>query len=286
MKLNDLKYNEICDDGVNSCLMKVDNKLVVRGCNKGNTDCGSDDTTCKTCKEVNCNTGIFPTKRINCYQCSGSSCLDIATNTELTKPCLNYVADDKCYTLGKSETDMIRGCQSDTKDNQCSSSTTQGCLFCSADNCNNLKYKYDQKLKCHRCTSSDPANDCFKEQTGKESQNCEKQLLYTDKEYCYARLDNGKIERGCLSDNDKVTLENCADDEVCTKCNNADGCNSKAMESKFTCIVCRSDINENCRDNADKFEGKPCRTAESSPADGCFTGIWSKYCWTCYLSKF
>ncbi|KAM7352834.1 uncharacterized protein ACRADG_005199 [Cochliomyia hominivorax] len=274
MNTNDMQYSEICSDGITECLLKVDdNKLIVRGCNTGKISC-SDNTTCKTCKGTNCNTGIFPDKRINCYQCSGSSCLDTTNLT--SKPCLKYVSNDKCYTLGKSETEMIRGCQSDGDNNQCST-TNDSCLFCSADNCNNLKYKYDQKLKCHHCESNDPTNDCFKEQTGKEFKNCEKQILYDAEPYCYSRVDDsGAIKRGCLHDDDKVTIDNCKDnDDVCIKCNNADGCNSKAMSHEFTCIVCRSDLDQQCFNDADKIAGKECRTSPSSPQEGCFHGIWN-----------
>ncbi|XP_065357857.1 prestalk protein [Calliphora vicina] len=277
MTANDLKYNQICAEGVKKCIKKVANKLVVRSCASDSdiTQC-TDANTCETCDSVNCNTGIFPTKRINCYQCTGSSCTDVATNSLVSKPCPNYEDKDQCYTKGKSETDMTRGCKSDTKDNQCTA-TGEGCVFCSSDNCNNLKYKYDQVLKCHQCSSNDATNDCFKQQTGQEFKNCEKQILYSDTEYCYTQLTSDTINRGCLHDNADLTLDNCKDGDsaTCNKCNNANGCNSKAQTIEFTCIVCRSDLNEKCWDDADTLTGQKCRTSTSSAAEGCFHGIWN-----------
>lgn len=276
---NTVKFMKICNANQAQCIINVKDKKVIRGCASADdvTAC-TDATTCKVCDNVFCNTGIFPTARINCYQCTESTCNDVTANNIASKPCLNYVADDKCYTKGTSETTMKRGCQSDvdTTANECSAEK-EGCLFCKDSNCNNLKYKHDQALKCYQCTGSSTAKDCFNKQSGTDFKNCEKQILYNDVEYCYTRVNGDTITRGCLHDNTELTVDNCKDDSVCTKCTtkDKDGCNSAEFSSIFTCINCRSDDDPKCWNDAGKMTGKECRTAEGSAADGCFHGIWN-----------
>ncbi|XP_037825457.1 uncharacterized protein LOC119613503 [Lucilia sericata] len=229
MNINDLKYNQICEEGIKKCLKKVEEKLVVRDC-ATETDiikC-TDANVCEICDSINCNSGIYPKKRIICYQCTGSSCLDVTADNIVYKACTNYEEDDRCYTIAKSETDMIRGCKSDTKDNPCSDAAV-GCAYCTSDNCNNLKYKYEQKLRCHQCTSDDQENECFKTQTSQVFEECENELFYNESEYCYLHMNDSTIERGCLQDQPLLTVDNCHDDEnyICYKCNHTNGCNSK-----------------------------------------------------------
>lgn len=278
MSANDYKYNKICDEGIAKCLVKVDNKLIVRGCASATETC-NDSNTCTICTSDKCNAGIFPPNRLQCYQCNGDKCNDVLANSIASKPCLNYVDKDECYTKGEDDTKMIRGCKSDAKENQCTSAAT-GCVFCSPDKCNSLKYKHDQTLKCYQCTGENVDSDCFKEQTSKDFKACTEQILYTEEEYCYSAINDDTIKRGCLHDNKDLTVDVCTanDKDSCTKCNTADGCNSaKKDPEEFSCIVCRSDMEKKCYDDADKLTGQKCRTGASSSKDGCFHGIWSKY---------
>ncbi|XP_037819807.1 uncharacterized protein LOC119609160 [Lucilia sericata] len=203
------------------------------------------------------NTGIFPKGRITCYQCTGSSCEDVTANNIVYKVCANYEENDQCYTVAKSEIDMTRGCKSDTRDNECLDAA-EGCVFCSNNNCNNLKYIYDQVLKCHQCTSDDITSECFDKQTSKVFEKCKRQIRYNFPEYCYTQINGNTIKRGCLHDNLDLTLDLCQDidSDTCSKCNNRDGCNSEKETLDFTCI------------------GKHCRVSPSSPKEGCFHGIW------------
>ncbi|XP_037819819.1 prestalk protein-like [Lucilia sericata] len=276
MNINDQKYNHICVEGVSRCFKKVVNKLVVRGCaSKSDIQQCSNSKTCETCDSVNCNTGIFPKGRITCYQCTGSSCEDVTANNIVYKVCANYEENDQCYTVAKSEIDMTRGCKSDTRDNECLDAA-EGCVFCSNNNCNNLKYIYDQVLKCHQCTSDDITSECFDKQTSKVFEKCKRQIRYNFPEYCYTQINGNTIKRGCLHDNLDLTLDLCQDidSDTCSKCNNRDGCNSEKETLDFTCIVCRSDENFKCWDEANTFKGKHCRVSPSSPKEGCFHGIW------------
>ncbi|XP_037819802.1 uncharacterized protein LOC119609156 [Lucilia sericata] len=229
MNINDLEYNHICVEGVRRCIKKVVNKLVVRDCATENDiqQC-TDSKTCETCDSINCNTGVFPKGRITCYQCTGSSCEDITANNIVDKVCANYEENDQCYMKAKNENDMTRGCKSDTRDNECLDAA-EGCVFCSNNNCNNLKYIYDQVLKCHQCTSDVPTNKCFDKQTSKVFEKCKRQIRYTFPEYCYTQINGNTIKRGCLHDNLDLTVDICkdADSDTCTKCNNGDGCNNR-----------------------------------------------------------
>ena len=276
MTANDYKYNKVCDAGITKCIAKVDNKLVVRGCASDTEKC-NDNNTCKICEGDKCNQGIFPVNRVQCYQCNGDKCNDVSAVT--SKPCLNFDDKDECYTKGENDTTMIRGCKSDTTANQCSTTAT-GCVYCATSKCNSLKYKHDQTLKCYQCTGENVDSDCFKEQTSKDFKACTEQILYSDAEYCYSAVSAETIKRGCLHDNKDLAAEACTgnDSDSCTKCNTADGCNSgKKNAEEFTCIVCRSDIDYKCYDEATKFTGEKCRTGTSSSKDGCFHGLWSKY---------
>lgn len=276
MNVNDLKYNQICEAGITKCIVKVDNKLTVRSCaSESDVSKCADANTCKTCDSINCNTGIFPQKRINCYQCNGTTCTDVATNSVSSKPCLIYEEKDECYTKAESEVDMSRGCKSDSKDNKCSTGA-EGCAFCATDNCNSFKYKRDQERKCYQCKGDSTSTECFNQQTGTDYKNCEKQILYNATEYCYTKSDGDDIARGCL--HDALTLDECKDgDSYCTKCNDSDGCNNKTVSNEFTCIVCRSDLDKSCYNEAQYLTGQKCRTSESSSKEGCFHGIWSEY---------
>ncbi|XP_073826137.1 uncharacterized protein isoform X2 [Musca autumnalis] len=263
------KYNDICDAYDTQCFVNVKDKKVERRCAGADDQC-SNETTCKKSTGFNSNAGYFPTKRVHCYQCAVNDCSDVSSNNVPSKPCLNYVDNDECYMTAESATAVTRGCKSDDS-SKCSSGTEQGCLTCNTDNCNNALYEKQQKLKCIQCQGS----DCFKEQPATEAKDCEKKILYSDTEACYTLLANSSIQRNCLH-NDAAIKEECEKaGESCKVCSNEDGCNRSAESSNFTCIVCRSDENKDCWNDASKVTGKTCRTADSSPEEGCFHGIWN-----------
>lgn len=183
-----MKYNEICEAADTECFSNVKDKKVERRCAASADTCtDANSATCKKCKGANCNTGIFPDGRKQCYQCNGTDCADVTSHSDWLKVCLNFVETDECYMFADDSQAVTRGCKSDDG-TKCSDATKAECELCSE-----------------------------------------------------------------------------------TKCND------KTYDTKFTCIACRSDEEQNCWNNADKLTGKPCRTTESSKEDGCFHGIWSKY---------
>ncbi|XP_061388474.1 protein psiQ-like [Musca vetustissima] len=267
--VSDKKYNDICTAADTQCFVNVKDKKVERRCAAADDSCSS-DTTCKKTTGSLSNAGLFPSKRIHCYQCAVNGCSDVTANSVASKPCRNYIDNDVCYMTAESATSVTRGCKSDDT-SKCSSGSEQGCVTCSTDNCNNALYERQQKLKCIQCQGS----DCFKEQPTSEAKDCEKKILYSDKEACYTLLADDTIQRNCLH-NDAAVKEKCEKaGESCKVCSDSDGCNRSAETSNFQCIVCRSDETPECWNDAAKVSGKNCRTGASSPEEGCFHGIWN-----------
>uniref|UniRef100_A0A1L8EIA9 DUF753 domain-containing protein n=1 Tax=Haematobia irritans TaxID=7368 RepID=A0A1L8EIA9_HAEIR len=266
------KYNDICATSATECFVNVKDKKVERRCASDSDSCDASSSTCRKTSGAISNTGIFPSSRIHCYQCSESGCSDITTSNVKSQPCQNYDVDDQCYMLAESDTKIERGCKSDSG-SKCSGSTedSKDCYSCKTDNCNNSTYKKNQKLKCIQCEGS----DCFKEQQASEAKDCKEEILYNAEESCITMLTNSGIYRGCLHDNAEYAEECGKENSSCKKCNTTDGCNKEAEENSFTCIVCRSDEKKECWNDADTLTGQTCRTGSSSPEEGCFHGIWN-----------
>ncbi|XP_005187592.1 protein psiQ [Musca domestica] len=265
-----VKYNEICESSTTQCFVQVKDKKVERRCATADDSCNN-DTTCKKTDGSISNAGYFPTKRIHCYQCAQTDCSDVSVSAVPKKPCRNYVDNDECYMTAESATAVTRGCKSDDNAKCGTGGGEQGCVTCQTDNCNNSTYERQQKLKCIQCQGT----DCYKEQAAAEAKDCEKKILYSDKEACFTLVADGDIQRSCLH-NDAATKEKCEKaGDACKVCSNEDGCNRSAESSNFQCIVCRSDENKDCWNDASKVSGKKCRTGESSPEEGCFHGIWN-----------
>lgn len=82
--------------------------ITIRGCSSHRHDdnnissqlieCnGSND--CSSCKTDKCNGNIFPENRLHCLHCGGSSCVNQTNTIDVRHPCVNYVADDNCYSV-------------------------------------------------------------------------------------------------------------------------------------------------------------------------------------------
>uniref|UniRef100_A0A1L8E6H3 Putative secreted protein n=1 Tax=Haematobia irritans TaxID=7368 RepID=A0A1L8E6H3_HAEIR len=147
------KYNDICATSATECFVNVKDKKVERRCASDSDSCDASSSTCRKTSGAISNTGIFPSSRIHCYQCSESGCSDITTSNVKSQPCQNYDVDDQCYMLAESDTKIERGCKSDSG-SKCSGSTedSKDCYSCKTDNCNNSTYKKNQKLKCIQCS--------------------------------------------------------------------------------------------------------------------------------------
>ncbi|XP_061397345.1 uncharacterized protein LOC133333026 [Musca vetustissima] len=142
--VSDKKYNDICPAADTQCFVNVKDKKVERRCAAADDSCSS-DTICKKTTGSLSNAGLFPSKRIHCYQCAVNGCSDVTANSVASKPCRNYIDNDVCYMTAESATSVTRGCKSDDT-SKCSSGSEQGCVTCSTDNCNNALYERGQGL--------------------------------------------------------------------------------------------------------------------------------------------
>lgn len=248
----------------------VDEMKVVRGCSVRGNECNVESDTCQKCNESNCNKGIFPKNRLNCFQCDTvENCKRDITENTFAKPCLNYVKDDKCYLYRDGSTSTKLGCQSDIENNPCTKDTANGqCRYCSDSNCNRRLFQEAMRIKCIQCSGNRTSNhDCFELSAGAfPAKVCE----MDDVIGCYTKQEGDTITRGCCNKNMANSGLNC----VACDGNNDAGCNNVA--DYFTCIRCRSDDNGNCKDMRQSIQGEKCRTG-SGREEGCFSGIWSKY---------
>uniref|UniRef100_A0A1A9VDT1 DUF753 domain-containing protein n=1 Tax=Glossina austeni TaxID=7395 RepID=A0A1A9VDT1_GLOAU len=272
---NITKYNKICDADA-QCFSKLINKKVAKGCATSSI-CGNDEE-CDRCSGGICNAGLFPKDRRSCYKCEDQNCDNVSE--EKQNYCKNYVKGDSCYTYGDSEQTMQRGCQSDEISNPCpAGGTDPKCRTCSdSHNCNDTPYKVDQGLKCIQCSySKDKEQDknCIDAQNPNNAKTCLKKIPFNADGMCFTQKTSDSFQRGCLYDH-MQTPDECNADNGCTTCNDADGCNREEASSNLTCIACRSDENQKCRNAANTLPGTKCRTG-SSLDERCFFGTWRKY---------
>ncbi|XP_030383159.1 uromodulin-like [Scaptodrosophila lebanonensis] len=258
------EYNQVCELG-NMCVKQLnDAKRVVRGCGDGKS-CESNTEACIACVGPNCNEGIYPESRLQCYQCENCNFL----NNNSSMPCLVYDDAEKCYARAESADTMQRGCFSDPAA-KCSASTTDPkCLSCNENGCNKLKY--ERNVDCFQCSDAD---SCAGSQAENIVPPCSKPVGYAETDVCYTQVKDGITYRGCFNERDSQ-LGECSEATSCTTCISK-ACNweetGKVQDSNFTCIRCRSDNFAGCRDAADKIGGEKC-TKECTD-NKCFTGTW------------
>lgn len=200
-------------------------------------------TTCKICSEADgCNNGIFPDNRLQCHQCKKSddaTCAnDLGAGVTKSGICKRYKADDKCYLRVNADSTFERGCQSDLGEanaNVCNA--LSDCLVCDGNNCNKLSEQtLKDSAKCQQCDSSDslcePATSLVK--------NCANGL----NDACIVRVNNGKLERGCLLTLAAADQAKCKDenDQSCVTCT-GQGCN---IQKWIKCHQCKESTSAAC----------------------------------------
>ncbi|KAL7740569.1 hypothetical protein ACLKA6_009456 [Drosophila palustris] len=247
--------NEVCRNEVNS------NGEVVQQCGAA---CEKGATNCKTCKEDNCNLGIFPEDRLLCYQCSGAACNKVSA--AMLSPCALYRSEDACYTYGTADSNMHRGCTSDTNAKCTKSSTDSNCAVCDGPNgCNNRPF--ERVLgSCIQCSNNDT---CIQGQQADKAKKCAASKFTQTENVCYYKLDaSGLVSRGCVNE---LQGQECLATQNCIQCNGTD-CNTQP--GTFTCLTCRSDDNALCRQA--EVDPSPCQhTSLTSPSSmQCFSGEW------------
>lgn len=78
--------------------------ITIRGCSSTRRIDPKDDkcndiNECTLCKTNKCNGMVFPESRLHCLHCGGSSCVNQTNTIDVRHPCVNYRADDKCYSI-------------------------------------------------------------------------------------------------------------------------------------------------------------------------------------------
>uniref|UniRef100_A0A182TWG1 DUF753 domain-containing protein n=1 Tax=Anopheles melas TaxID=34690 RepID=A0A182TWG1_9DIPT len=252
---------------IGGCVTFIDaHGFTVRGCAMEYylTPASCTGTTCQLCTDDdNCNSMLLPQNRLQCYQCSGSSCLDVSNQTPSI--CQQYSADDVCYAYASSSTNIRRGCLSDLT----SECPTDGCVTCATGNgCNAYPPVVANPLTCHHC---DGVN-CADEQTGTGAV-CPAVLLgRTDA--CYSWVEKYTVRRGCLSDADACNAMN----PNCYICTDGRDCNAEryAVE-RHECVQCDElPTDERCNWGFDRSAAEQCSSdTQQSSELGCYS---------CYIS--
>lgn len=232
------------------CYLKYNGDDTIRGCAEdldGSDlhECSSTSSaTCQICNGHRCNERA--SFRQSCYKCTSAvlnSCLDLSEPT-LAAKCWNYT--DSCLVGVDASGLTHRACGHDT---QAKLDFPHGYKICHGEQCNDFVYPKG-RLRCLQC------KDCAKTfDRNHDLGICEvystSNRCYTLKEgslsyhsLCYRRLTllmfdgfclisflvvaDGKVNRGCVSDNGNVTAACMENPEKCLICEGK-GCNDKVM---------------------------------------------------------
>ncbi|XP_075154733.1 uncharacterized protein LOC142228233 [Haematobia irritans] len=254
-------YSRVLPDGATErgCLSNLyDNEFLT--CLDGSS------TTCKSCKDNNCNKDIFPVNRLKCHICDSSVdgyCENSPNSLEI---CPLYDVEDMCVTKIRNDI-TYRGCSSSLV---CDATNPRKCVKCAGEGCNtvNLAKKQDDNygkwqdlpLTCLSC----------------ENSNCESPELVTcdlnNEQDCVTIFnENGSvIRRGCADEVEKEFGKYCDENEGnCFNCKSNE-CNSAVSKSEFTeCIYCDSTKDLNCLWNplSSDYKLRQCQ-------GGCMTALY------------
>ncbi|XP_052899510.1 extracellular matrix protein A-like [Anopheles moucheti] len=227
--------------------------------------CSGPDGTCEVCTEGDsCNGALFPSNRLQCYQCSGANCLDVTQQTPSVCQLYNST-NDACYTYAVSPTNIRRGCLSDAI-----SECPDKCVTCaSGDGCNDLPPIVANTLTCLHCEGS----DCAKLQHTDQGTVCP-DILLGHIDACYTFVEQYTVRRGCLSED---TACNPADAN-CHVCADENDCNvDEYAVTLHECVLCdESVLGERCKWGYEQSTAQRCH-----PSDASFVQVG---CYTCYAT--
>lgn len=223
---------------------------------KKNAAPNPDQELCTTDK---CNGKIFPESRLHCLHCAGGSCVNQSDTIEVRHPCVNYVREDRCYSIFEfSKCDpakfalaeriilridgnvleitildgnnAYRGCFSDSNDSfgkQYCVNHADHCTKCPTRGCNSDPVDFEKPtLSCVKCVPSE-TNKCETVADDVQPELCEPTVAgYVNKCYMYVG-DNEQVHRGCFYEASEHIRYLCGDAELsdsCTTCNESN-CN-------------------------------------------------------------
>uniref|UniRef100_A0A182JRT2 DUF753 domain-containing protein n=1 Tax=Anopheles christyi TaxID=43041 RepID=A0A182JRT2_9DIPT len=253
---------------VGGCVTFIDDDgYTVRGCalDYQLTTALCTGTTCQVCTNNDaCNNALFPLNRLQCYQCSGATCLDVTS--QIPSFCQRYSANDTCYVYASSPTNIRRGCLSDPF----SDCPADGCVKCStANGCNSDPPIGANTLTCHQCEGV----DCAIEQTGAGTV-CPPVLLGRS-DACYTWVEKYSVRRGCLSEERACSPMN----PNCHICSSGKDCNADPYPiERHECVQCDElEEDERCRWGFNQSEVETCPSTQQS--------TYEVGCYSCYISS-
>ncbi|XP_055920492.1 uncharacterized protein LOC129952089 [Eupeodes corollae] len=218
---------------------------------------------CEKCNKSLCNVRIYPTDRLRCYQCLGSSCIDVQ-NSLVHKPevCGVYKKEDRCYTNVISQDTVRRGCE--VSDIEKLVNCTNICLKCNYDGCNNeIGVTRHNCLACSFAQSypSSPDYDCLRNQKDSANEQCKvsgpktcyNKVLLGHKGKCYTLRNEqtNVLTRGCSSAMGSTINGNL------TECY-GEYCNDECVT--INCNVCDSKTNPACRNQTITLSPQKCQS--------------------------
>lgn len=259
---------EPCNDPLNTqCFTRLVGGLTItRGClsdldstEKDRCARGQNCTTCDS-STGKCNVDIYPSNRLECFECHQTLCLSHDTIT--LEYCPIFSTTDRCMMLTDTSGFPIRlGCNStlsSAEKNFCKTNPQQ-CFYGSKSKSNNPNIILNSN-KCVQCSSAyEP--DCMGDTTLFEALPCNDPTNTR----CYSRFVDGKTtERGCLQDLDSSSKTQCLQGTNCAVCSSRiEKCNSKEYPmDQIKCYQCDSTKNATCK-NALSGNAAHCPTYNS-----------------------
>uniref|UniRef100_A0A182J6I2 DUF753 domain-containing protein n=1 Tax=Anopheles atroparvus TaxID=41427 RepID=A0A182J6I2_ANOAO len=174
----------------------------------------SNDATCLTCDTAGCNTDRLP----RCLQCKKSvdiNCADPSMSSALKATfCPRFQSSSSCYSRLVVD-EVERGCTSTPglPENVCEGN--KKCLICTDDGCNVISDSDLMNVQtCVRCGSRNGDNVAC-ENAAVEPVECDGLI-----DECYTRIQDGIVERNCLSTLSEEDQVKCKDDAdmTCVTC--------------------------------------------------------------------
>ncbi|XP_035794612.1 protein psiQ-like [Anopheles albimanus] len=234
---------EECDQQEDECFTRVEGETIERNClatlpEEDQRKClDPEDNTCLACHGHDCN-------RIRwrkCYTCSklqDPRC--VAPESQPSLPvlfCDRYRYEDVCYAKIVDENDLVRGCGSDLAEDGDICEDDSRCMKCDMNGCNSIaESALLTRSRCLSCLSGIDGEEC--------EQGTLEPVICDANNGCYTRVDDGVLERGCLSELDEISEQLCLDetDSSCIVCEEA-SCNTVSW---LKCIKCKKSVDPLC----------------------------------------
>lgn len=191
----------ICDDYMDTCKVFVKpNSTTTRGCSSELDDegiqCSALSINCKECSGHLCNGDIFPSNRLSCFHCEGTSLsecyenLTMENNEKLSSSCHNYYFRDSCYFYIDDSEVIHRGCMSDDDlyTDLCRNNERK-CRTCQEANCNSDAVMRSPSLSCVSCDSANSV-ECIWGFDKSAAQKCTRDYFYHETETCHTLVVN------------------------------------------------------------------------------------------------